>query len=111
MLLGDLGDAAVRYSFTEKQLRAYGTFELHVLEELLRRPAGVETTRLLREVADKICRRIEWPTPVPDGEIGAFLREFYTAERRFLEREQLFGKPRPDKHYQSKPPGSGPSPG
>src|SRR6266704_4792200 len=74
-------------------------------------PAGVESTRLLREVAEKICRRIEWPTPVPDGEIGAFLREFYTAERGFLERDQLFGKPRADKHYQSQTTGSGPLPG
>ena len=111
VLRGDLVDAAVRYSFTEKQLRAYGTFELQVLEELLRRPAGTDSARLLREVAEKICRRIEWPTPVPDGEIGAFLREFYTAERGFLEREQLFGKPRPDKHYQSETTSGGPSSG
>jgi hypothetical protein len=27
-----------------------------------------------------------------------FLRDFYTAERAFLEREQLFGKSRLDKH-------------
>ena len=101
----------VRSGLTEKQLRAYGTFELQVLEELLRRPAGTDSARLLREVAEKICRRIEWPTPVPDGEIGAFLREFYTAERGFLEREQLFGKPRPDKHYQSETTSGGPSSG
>jgi hypothetical protein len=28
----------------------------------------------------------------------AFLRDFYTAERAFLEREQLYGKSRPDKY-------------
>ncbi len=102
VLLGDLVESAVRYVFTEKQLRAYGAFELQVLEELLRRPVGSETNRLLREVADKICRRIEWPAPVPDGDIRTFLREFYTAERAFLEREQLFGKPRADKYHESK---------
>lgn len=112
VLLGDLVESAVRYSFTEKQLRgAYGAFELQVLEELLRRPAGAATSRLLREVADKICRKVEWLTPVPDAEIGAFLREFYTAERAFLEREQLFGKPRPDKHHLGKAAGSGPAAG
>jgi uncharacterized RDD family membrane protein YckC len=110
VLLGDLVESAVRYSFTEKQLRAYGAFELQVLEELLRRPAGADTNRLLREVCEKICRRIEWLTPLPDAEIGGFLREFYTAERAFLEREQLFGKPHPDKHYRSAT-GSGPPAG
>jgi uncharacterized RDD family membrane protein YckC len=110
VLLGDLVESAVRYSFTEKQLRAYGAFELQVLEELLRRPAGADTNRLLREVCEKICRRIEWLAPLPDAEIGGFLREFYTAERAFLEREQLFGKPHPDKHYQSAT-GSGPPAG
>jgi hypothetical protein len=102
-------ESAAHYAFTEKQLRAYGAFELQVLEELLRRPAGADTNRLLREVADKICRRIEWTAPVPDADIRVFLREFYTAERAFLEREQLFGKPRADKYYESKSTGPGPS--
>jgi len=108
VLLADLVESAVRYSFTEKQLRAYGAFELQVLEELLRRPPGADSTRILREVSEKICRKIEWPTQVPEAETAVFLREFYTAERAFLEREQLFGKPRADKHYQSKP--ASPSP-
>lgn len=102
VLLGDLVESAAHFTFTEKQLRAYGAFELQVLEELLRRPVGTDTSRLLREVADKICRRIEWTAPVPDADIRTFLREFYTAERAFLEREQLFGKPRADKYYESK---------
>jgi uncharacterized RDD family membrane protein YckC len=103
VLLGDLVENTIRYSFTEKQLRSYGAFELQVLEELLRRPPGADSTRLLREVSEKICRKIEWPTPVPEAETAVFLREFYTAERAFLEREQLFGKPHPDKHYRDKP--------
>jgi uncharacterized RDD family membrane protein YckC len=103
VLLGDLVESAAHYGFTEKQLRAYGAFELQVLEDLLRRPAGTDTSRLLREVADKICRRIEWTAPVADADIRVFLREFYTAERAFLEREQLFGKPRADKYYESGP--------
>ena len=67
--------------------------------------------RLLTEVCDKICKRIEWTAPIAPADIMPFLREFYTAERGFLEREQLFGKPRADKHYQSQATGSGPSPG
>ncbi|HKX07700.1 MAG TPA: RDD family protein [Stellaceae bacterium] len=104
VLLGDLVESAAHYSFTEKQLQAYGAFELQVLEELLRRPDGVDTSRLLREVADKICRRVEYTALIPDPDIRVFLREFYTAERAFLEREQLFGKPRADKYYESKSP-------
>ncbi len=99
VLLSDLVERAVHFTFTDKQLSAYGAFELQVLEELLRRPGGLESTRLLREVCEKICRRIEWPGAVPEAETLLFLREFYTAERAYLEREQLFGKPREDKHH------------
>jgi uncharacterized RDD family membrane protein YckC len=101
-LLGDLVDAALRHVFTEKQLRAYGAFVLQILEELLRRPLSRDTERLKREVADKIIRKIAWPSPLPEHEIERFLRDFYTAERAFLEREQLFGKPRVDKHAEEK---------
>jgi hypothetical protein len=36
--------------------------------------------------------------PIAPADIMPFLREFYTAERAFLEHEQLFGKTRADKH-------------
>ncbi len=81
-------------------MRAYGAFELQVLEELLRHPDTPEAKRVLGEVCDKICRRIGWTAPVPPAARRAFLREFYTAERAFLEREQLYGKARADKHAQ-----------
>ena len=97
-LSSDLVDGAVRFSFTEQQLRAYGAFELQVLEELLRRPDSEEATRVLNDVCDKICRRIIWTAPVPSHQVPRFLRNFYTAERAFLEREQLYGKGRADKH-------------
>jgi uncharacterized RDD family membrane protein YckC len=99
-LSSDLVDGAVQFSFTEQQLRAYGAFELQVLEELLRRPDSVETERVLNDVCDKICRRIIWTAPVPPNQVVLFLRDFYTAERAFLEREQLYGKGRADKHAQ-----------
>jgi uncharacterized RDD family membrane protein YckC len=100
LLAGDLVERAVQFTFTEQQLRAYGAFELQVLEELLRRPDSPESVRVLNEVCDKICRRIGWTAPVAPADVVPFLREFYTAERAFLEREQLYGKVRADKYAQ-----------
>jgi uncharacterized RDD family membrane protein YckC len=99
-LSSDLVEASVHFSFTEQQLRAYGAFELQVLEELLRRPDSEESYRVLNDVCDKICHRIAWTEPVPPNQVALFLRDFYTAERAFLEREQLFGKGRADKYAQ-----------
>jgi uncharacterized RDD family membrane protein YckC len=98
VLSSDLVEKTLRFAFTEQQLRAYGAFELQVLEELLRHPDKPESMRVLNEVCDKICRKISWTEPIPATEVASFLREFYTAERAFLEREQLYGKIRPDKH-------------
>src|SRR6266700_7667572 len=95
-LSGDLVDGTVQFFFTEQQLRAYGAFELQVLEELLRRPDAPDAVRVLNEVCDKICRKIGWSAPVPPNQVVLFLRDFYTAERAFLEREQLYGKVRVD---------------
>jgi uncharacterized RDD family membrane protein YckC len=105
VLSSDLVEKTAQFSFTEAQLRAYGAFELQVLEELLRHPDTPETARVLGEVCDKICRRIAWTEPVPPNQIVSFLREFYTAERAFLEREQLYGKARADKYAQPGRPG------
>jgi len=97
LLSREVVESAVHHRFTVAQLRRYGAFELQVLEELLRRPDSPDTAHLRRDVCEKICRRINWPAPVPDADILLFLREFYTAERGFLEREQLFGRAREDK--------------
>jgi uncharacterized RDD family membrane protein YckC len=102
-LSSDLVDGAVQFTFTEQQLRAYGAFELQVLEELLRRPDSEEAARVLDDVCDKICRKIIWTAPVPPNQVALFLRDFYTAERAFLEREQLYGKGRADKYAQPGP--------
>jgi uncharacterized RDD family membrane protein YckC len=96
-LSSDIVEKTVQYAFTEPQLRAYGAFELQVLEELLRHPETPDSTRVLNEVCDKICHKIGWTAPMPPNEVVPFLREFYTAERGFLEREQLYGKVRVDK--------------
>jgi uncharacterized RDD family membrane protein YckC len=103
VLSGDLVEREAQYVFTAPQLREYGAFELQVLEELLRRPKSGETSRLLAEVRDKICHKIGWTAPLPPQDTEVFLREFYTAQRAFLEREQLFGKLRADKYETSQP--------
>jgi uncharacterized RDD family membrane protein YckC len=100
-LSSDLVEGTVQFSFTEQQLRAYGAFELQVLEELLRRPDSAEGMRVLNDVCDKICHKIVWTAPVPPHQVTLFLRDFYTAERAFLEREQLYGKGRADKYAQA----------
>jgi uncharacterized RDD family membrane protein YckC len=92
-------ERSVHYAFTDRHLGVYGAFELQVLEELLRRPDNLDSVYLRRDVCANICRRIGWPSPVPEKDTLLFLREFYTAERAFLEREQLFGRPHADKHY------------
>jgi len=97
VLSSDIVERTVKFAFTEQQLGAYGAFELQVLEELLRHPDTPESRRVLNEVSEKICRKIGWTAPLPAGDVVPFLREFYTAERGYLEREQLYGKVRPDK--------------
>jgi len=103
MLLSDLVDGKIQFSFTDQQLRAYGAFELQVLEELLRRPGTPDGTRVLDEVCEKIRRKIGWTAPVPQNQVAPFLHDFYTAQRAFLEREQLYGKGRADKYAKPGP--------
>lgn len=97
-LLSDLVERTLKFIFTPAQLQAYGAFELQVLEELLRRPQSKEGAHVLDDVCDKIRRKIGWTDPVPRNDVVIFLRDFYTAERAFLEREQLYGKARADKY-------------
>lgn len=103
-LLADLVGAAAHFSFTQAQLGSYGAFEVQILEELLRRPDGIDTRRLKRDVCERICLKIAWPAPVAEPDTDLFLGDFYAAERAFLERRQLFGRRRADKHDLGKPP-------
>jgi uncharacterized RDD family membrane protein YckC len=100
-LLAELVEAQAKYVFTRSQLEAYGAFELHVLEEVLRRPASLETQDVLQQICSRICRKIGWTGPEPSTDAAEFLKAFYTAERAHLEREQLFGRYRSDKTDQS----------
>lgn len=96
-LLAELARTQAHYAFTRSQLDAYGAFELHVLEELLRRPGSPDTYAIQQQVCGKICRKIGWGEPIPPADTLTFLQAFYTAERAHLEREQLFGHRRADK--------------
>jgi hypothetical protein len=96
-LLGDLVETRARFVFTDQQLFAYGKRELQILEDLLRRPDDPETRMLLHDVCDRICRKIDWAEPLAPENTALFLRDFYTAQRAYLEREQLFGRPLADK--------------
>lgn len=80
----------------------YGAFELQVLEELLRRPDTQHTRNLLSSVSQKICRKIGWDEKIAEEQVRAFLNDFYTAERADLERAQLMGRYREDKHQPTK---------
>ncbi|MDR2179334.1 MAG: RDD family protein [Synergistaceae bacterium] len=116
-LLDDLSASSTAgYSFTPEQLAVYGAFELQVLEELLRRPQTEESDRLLFNVYSKICRKIGvegnreenrgenvaepkgMGAKIPPRNVRRFLNDFYSAERAFLERGQLFGHFKDDKH-------------
>jgi uncharacterized RDD family membrane protein YckC len=97
-LLEDLVHVEANADFSDRQLRAYGAFELQILEELLRRRGDAETAGLQRDVCARICRKIGWPEPVAEHDTYGFLQRFYTAQRAFLEREQLYGRQRLDKN-------------
>lgn len=86
------GEAPDRYAFTDQQLAAYGEFELHKLEDVLRRQD--ELAMII--VARTIRARIGWVGD--DGDELAFLRAYYAALCTRLERGMLFGKRRRDKH-------------
>ena len=89
---------APRFAFSTEQLDAYGERELQVLEEILRRNHGTTVA----EVAGRIRKKIGW-TAAPDERDLDFLDAFYTAERRKLESDMLFGKRRLDKNDRRSP--------
>ncbi len=107
-LLGDLVEGATEQDFIERELGAYGAFELQILEELLRRPTNAETVELQRDVCQRICRKIGRTTPASQEATAAFLHRFYAAQRAFLEREQLYGRRRDGKELVTGPTGQPP---
>jgi uncharacterized RDD family membrane protein YckC len=97
LLLEDLSRTAQLSRFTSAQLGKYGIRELQVLEDILRRPPGAHTEQLMRDVRDRIQRRIGWDRTAERENAEDFLRGFYTAQREFLERKKNLGEERRDK--------------
>jgi uncharacterized RDD family membrane protein YckC len=97
LLLPDLTEApAAGLAFSDDQLDVYGTYELQVLEGVLRDRALPGSGQSLSLVAGTIRRKLGWEgEPVEDA---AFLEAFYAALRDRLERRLLFGRRRADKH-------------
>lgn len=88
----ELGVAS-EHTFTTEELDIYGSTELQVLEDLLRRPYTVETRTLLMQVSRKILRKIG-RDPRQEIEPARFLHSFYAAQRARLEGRLLLGQRR-----------------
>ena len=101
LLLEDLARETRVFEFTPAQLQVYGVKELQVLEDVLRQGHNQETTRLMREISDRIQRRIGWTRRFAGGDTENFLRDFYTAQRAFLEARKNLGDERADTHHKS----------
>jgi uncharacterized RDD family membrane protein YckC len=98
VLLPDLIEETAHFVFQDRQLDAYGAFELQVLEDVLRRPDAPGARELRLEVADRIRAKIGLPDKVAPVDVDRFLTDFYAAQRAYLERGQLYGKYRADKN-------------
>jgi uncharacterized RDD family membrane protein YckC len=85
------------YVFSEAQLAIYGVYELQVLEGVLR--TGLEDAghlQAIQTVSAKVRLKIRYgPAQVDDLR---FLRDFYAAQRAYLEQKMLFGHRRQDKY-------------
>jgi uncharacterized RDD family membrane protein YckC len=94
--VGQLRRGGARYEFTPEQLQHYGSFELQVLEDLLRREHELDD-EAYETVCDKIKTRIGWPKDRWRVEPRPFLHDFYKAQRARLEHDLLFGRRIADK--------------
>lgn len=98
-LLDDQAKQEFHFRFTDQQLAAYGNYELQVLEQVLRGSGKASySEKMLAQIGNKIRNRIGWQGSVAPDMEERFLRDFYTAQRLYLERSQLFGRTRSDKN-------------
>jgi uncharacterized RDD family membrane protein YckC len=99
VLLDELVVQRSAFAFADDHLQRYGILELQVLEDVLRRPHTSETDRLLAEIATKVRGKIQWAGTVREHESRTFLRDFYAAQRAFLELRKHLGDERADKFH------------
>jgi uncharacterized RDD family membrane protein YckC len=88
----DLGEG--HYKFTKEQLSIYGSYELHILEEILRKAEKGVTLNSISKVATRISQRINCPLPQRMDYKGTilFLTDFYSSQRAHLEEAKLYGR-------------------
>ncbi len=91
-------DKERRYRFGAAQLDVYGVAELQVLEQVLRAPDSATSRETVREVSERIARKIAWDVHGNPIEPRPFLEDYYAALRAHLEHHMLFGDRRADKH-------------
>lgn len=101
------GEAPREMAFSAEQLEIYGTYELQVLEDLLRAKDVPEGEEALQRVSETIQRKIGWQHGLTSHE--AFLLAFYAALRRHLEQRMLLGKARERKQVDGARPDMGPT--
>lgn len=81
-----------RFVFTPEQIEAYGVYELHVLENVIR----ANEKQTVSDVAERIRVKIKWDKSLSEDD-GEFLKAYYAALRGRLETRLLFGVRRKDK--------------
>ncbi len=84
------------YEFSDEQLSAYGIYELHTLEGVLRRK-GPGSRATQEAVCKSIQRKIEWRS-ADRVDSQRFLEAFYAALRSRLESRLVLGERRESKH-------------
>ncbi|MDR2199093.1 MAG: RDD family protein [Deltaproteobacteria bacterium] len=88
------------HHFSKEQLSVYGSYELHILEEILRKAEKGVTPESLRKVVERLARRIGSPLPAALDYKSSqrFLKDFYSAQRAFLEEAKLYGRHKPNQY-------------
>ena len=113
ILLSDMAQVMVaktpetedRFPFTTEHLDQYGSYELQVLERVLRTSKSSKSTdgdrqkKYLAEIVDRITTKIKYPEKIDQRDHKAFLSSFYRAQRAYLENRKLFGDARDDKFF------------
>lgn len=84
------------YIFNSEQIEAYGVYELHVLEDVIR----ANDRQSVADVADRIRNKIKWEKGMSEVDLD-FLKAYYAALRGRLETRMLFGVRRKDKFDKS----------
>ncbi|MEL6686977.1 MAG: RDD family protein [Pseudomonadota bacterium] len=80
------------YLFSQEQIDAYGVYELHTLENVIR----VNDPETVEDVAQRIRNKIRWSEGASGSDLD-FLQAYYAALRERLETRLLFGVRRKDK--------------